>query len=128
MQQTSVILRGVMGMLVGGAVGYALFRLAFQQGFYALALPGALLGMGCGITSGTRSVFLAVLSVVAATALGVYVEWAFRPFVADASFSYFLSHLHKLSSFTLLMVALGSLMAGWFGIGRTRRIVRGASQ
>ena len=41
-------LLGLGGAVIGGVVGYAGFRFAWSRGFYAMILPGGLLGLGCG--------------------------------------------------------------------------------
>ena len=109
---------GVAGAVVGGTLGYLAFFWFVRQGFYALALPGALLGLGCGLFAGTRSHMLGVASGVLAVALGLFTEWRFAPFIDDSSFWYFLTHVHQLKSATLIMIAIGALFGYWFGTGR----------
>jgi hypothetical protein len=113
-------LRGLLGAAVGGVIGYFLFAFLVRQGFYALAMPGALLGLACGYASGIRSLPLAAISGAAAFLLQILLEWKFFPFVADESLTYFLTHLHHLRPATLMMMALGVLFAIWFGLGRQR--------
>ena len=100
------ILIALGGACLGGAIGFLGFSWLLSQGFYALILPGGLLGLGAGIVP-TRSVLVAALCGLGATALGVLTEFHFRPFVADESLSYFLSHLVQLSPVTLLMIGVG---------------------
>ena len=47
-------LPGLIGGAVGGLVGYFLVGWVSRQGFYAMILPGALVGLGCGQASPTR--------------------------------------------------------------------------
>ena len=54
-----VFLRGVLGGAVGGVVGYLLFRWLLTKGFYALVMPGALLGLGAGLATRGKSLTLA---------------------------------------------------------------------
>jgi hypothetical protein len=115
-----VILRGMAGAVIGAVVGWFAFGWLVSQGLYGLALPGALLGLGCGLISGGVSTVNAVLCAVLAGVLGLVLEWRHRPFVADESFGFFLSHLHELKGITWVMVALGSVFAYWFGRGRSR--------
>jgi hypothetical protein len=100
------------GAAVGGAIGYFAFFWIAAQGFYALALPGALLGFGAGIVT-TRSIWVAVASGVAATALGIFTEFRFAPFRDDPSFGFFLANLSQLRPITLIMIALGGLIGFW---------------
>lgn len=102
----------LLGAAVGGLVGYALFFAFARQGLYGLALPGGLLGLGAGIFK-TRSKAVPVLCGLLALALGLFTEWRFAPFAADASLGYFVSHLHRLSALTLIMLAVGMLIGFW---------------
>ncbi len=114
--------RGIAGAVIGGLVGYYAFFWIARQGFYGMILPGALLGLGCGLLSKGRSVPLGVLCGVAALFLGLFTEWCWRPFIADDGFPYFLTHAHELKTLTLIMIGLGALFAFWFGVGRQKRV------
>jgi len=50
--------------------------------------------------------------------LGLFTEWRFAPFIADPSFTYFITHAHNLQITTLIMIAIGGLCGFWFGMGR----------
>jgi hypothetical protein len=39
--------------------------------------------------------------------------------VDDASFAYFVTHIHKLTPITLIMIAVGSALAYWPASGNT---------
>jgi hypothetical protein len=106
--------------LVGGALGYFAFFWAAGQGFYALMLPGGLLGFGAG-TVPNRSLYVPIVCGLLATALGVFAEYRFAPFNADDSLSFFLSHLFDLKPITLLMIAAGGLVGFWVPYGRIER-------
>jgi hypothetical protein len=108
------------GALVGGTLGYFAFFWIVAQGFYALALPGGLLGLGAGLVP-NRSRSVAIVCGFLAIALGVYTEYHFRPFKADKSLSYFLSHLFDLQPLTLLMIAVGGLIGFWIPFRRQER-------
>ena len=56
---------------------------------------------------------LAVLCGVLAVGLGLVVEWRFAPFVADSSFSFFLTHLTGLQLPTVVMLAIGAVVGFW---------------
>lgn len=109
--QTKTIAFGLLGAAVGGCVGYFAFFWMAKQGFYALALPGGLLGLAAGLCSRERSRVLAVVCGIAGLMLGLFTEWQFAPFVSDHSFSYFLTHVHTLQPVTLLMLALGVFLS-----------------
>ena len=46
---------GLGGAVAGAFLGYLLFVAIAGQGFYAIVLPGALAGVGCGALSGRKS-------------------------------------------------------------------------
>ena len=108
---------GVVGAVIGGAVGWFVFSLLFNEGYYALALPGALVGFGFGQLSKIRSFAGGVFCAIVAAGLMFMCEWNFRFFTDDPSFGYFVSNVHELSSATFLMFFLGVVMAFWFGKG-----------
>jgi hypothetical protein len=105
---------GFAGGAVGGLLGYFAFGWLAGQGFYAVALPGVLMGLGAGLCSKRRSITLVVVCGAAALALGVFAEWKHFPFIKNASFSYFISHLSDLKPITLLLIALGGVGGAWF--------------
>lgn len=106
------------GGAVGGAVGYAVFAWLYSQGFYALVIPGACIGLGCGAFSRRWSYLVGTVAGLASLAWSLLIEWWFRPFLADGSLKYFFAHVHQLEPVTWIMVAFGVLMGFWFGCGR----------
>jgi hypothetical protein len=106
------------GAVAGGVLGYFAFRWILTYGFYALVLPGGLVGIGAGIAR-NRSVWVAVVCGILALALGVFSEYRAFPFIADDSLGYFLAHLHQLSPVTLLMIGLGAFIGFWIPFRRT---------
>ncbi len=120
MKSTNWIL-GVVGLVIGGAAGFFAFFWLVRQGFYAMVLPGALLGLGCGLLSRAKSELLGIICGLAALLLGLFIEWRFAPFAADDSLAYFIAHVHQLKGMTLLLIAVGGILAYWLGKGRPRR-------
>ncbi len=100
------------GALVGGVIGFFAFFWIADQGFYAMILPGGLIGIGAGLVR-NRSLGLAIGCGVAAVALGLFTEWKYMPFRDDKSLGYFLAHVHKLTPLTLLMIAVGGVLGFW---------------
>jgi hypothetical protein len=100
----------LLGALVGGLLGCIIFFALAGRGLYGLALPGGLLGLGAGIFK-TRSKAIPVVCGLLALALGLFTEWRYEPFVADARLGYFVSHVHHLQPVTLVMIAAGALIA-----------------
>jgi hypothetical protein len=115
--QNRTIALGLLGAIAGGCVGYFAFFWIARQGFYALVLPPALLGLAAGLCARGRSTILAGVCGVAGPALGLFTEWRFAPFVSDTSLSYFIRHIHALRPLTLLMLALGAFLSYRFALG-----------
>jgi hypothetical protein len=115
MKQTFLVFCGA---VAGGIVGYFAFFWIADQGLYALALPGALLGLGAGVVR-NRSLLVAIVCGLAATALGLLAEWRFAPFIANDGLGYFLAHVHQLKPITLIMVIVGGLLGFWMPYRRT---------
>ena len=107
----------LVGAIAGGLIGYFGFLWIARQGFYALVLPGGLVGLGASMAQ-NRSTALCVVCGVLALALGFLAEWQFAPFITDASLGYFLAHLHQLRPITLLMIAGGAFIGFWAPFSR----------
>lgn len=102
----------ILGAVVGGFIGYYGVGWIARQGFYAMILPGGLLGLGASFGQ-SRSVALAAVCGIAATLLGLYAEWSYFPFIEDGSLGYFINHIGDLRPITLIMIALGGLLGFW---------------
>src|SRR3954454_19419576 len=98
---------GLVGAAVGGAVGYFLFGWLVGQGYYGMIIPGAFLGLGCGLLSRHDSTVRGLICAAAAVALALFTEWKFFPFRADESFVYLLTHASQILPVHLLMIGLG---------------------
>ena len=115
MKQVVLVLQVVLvfaGAVGGGLIGYVAFFWIAQQGFYGIALPGGLLGLGAGCVA-CRWRWPAVVCGVLALALSLFTEWKFAPFLKDDSLSYFLWHLHEKATVKLLMIAAGTFIGFW---------------
>jgi len=115
-----LLVRGFGGAVVGGLIGYFVFRWLASNAFGAHALPGAALGIGAGWAARGKSTLLGVLCAIAAAMLIVVAEWLRAPFVKDKSFVFFVTHLLEMdrASVKLLLMTLGTACAYWFGQGR----------
>ena len=119
--------RGVLvliGAVAGGLAGYFGFLWIARQGFYALVLPGGLVGVGASLFA-NGSTALCIVCGLLALALGVLAEWQFAPFIRDGSLGYFVSHLHHLKPITLIMIAAGAFIGFWAPF--SRRQLKGPS-
>ncbi len=114
----------LLGAVAGGVIGYFGFLWIAGQGFYALVLPGGLLGVGASLAQ-NRSTAVCVICGLLALALGFVAEWRFAPFIKDVSFSYFLTHVHQLRPITLIMIAAGAVIGFWAPFSR-RQLLAGA--
>ncbi|MCH8830356.1 MAG: hypothetical protein IID45_12335 [Planctomycetes bacterium] len=110
MEQIKQPLILLIGAVVGGFIGYHGCDWILRHGFYAMVLPGGLLGFGAGFAK-NRSVLLAALCGIAAIALGLYSEWKLLLYVD--SFSYFLQHVFDVNPVPLLMIAAGGFLGFW---------------
>ncbi|MDR3633981.1 MAG: hypothetical protein P4L84_09260 [Isosphaeraceae bacterium] len=105
----------IVGAILGGVVGYFAFIWLVQQGFYGLMLPGALVGLGCGLFARRRSVVRGVTCALAGLALELFAEWKTFPFAQDESFGFMLSHFHEKAPIKIIMLLAGALLAFWLG-------------
>jgi hypothetical protein len=117
-RQAFVILRGIVGAVIGGAIGYFVFRWLAKSGFYGMIIPGALLGLCAGLAARGQSITLGIIAAIAALVLSVIAEWSVFPFVRDGSLVYFVTHVHTLPAIKLIMIAMGVGLAYWLGQGR----------
>jgi hypothetical protein len=97
---------------VGGFLGHLGFGLLLNQGFYAMILPGGLIGLAAGV-SRSRSLMVPVLCGILAIVAGLLTEFRYAPFLADSSLNYFLLHALDLRPVTLLLIGLGGVIGFW---------------
>jgi hypothetical protein len=113
------ILLALGGAVAGGVLGYLAFLWILQQGFYALILPGALVGLGASLAR-NRFVWVAVVCGLLALVLGTFADWRVTvPLQDDDSFGYYLLHLHQQRAITLIMITVGGLIGFWAPYPRT---------
>jgi hypothetical protein len=113
-QMTSCLL-SLAGAVVGGVLGYYIFRWFLRYNFYGMMIPGALVGLGCGLLAQHSSPIRGLVCALVALGLGFYTEWSFFPFADDRSLGFFLKNITALSPVTFLMIALGAFFAYWLG-------------
>jgi hypothetical protein len=76
---------GVIGALLGGVAGYYIFFWIVRQGFYAVIIPSAVMGLVGGYAIRGRSVPFAMICGFAGLTLALFTEWRFAPFMKDPS-------------------------------------------
>ena len=123
-QITSNIL-GLIGAAVGGVLGYYTFQWIFDHGFYGMMIPGAFVGLGCGLLAQHPSQVRGAICGLAALGVGLFTEWNFFPFRDDKSPAYFLKNVTALSPVTLAMIAAGAFFAYWLGRDSSFRLFPG---
>src|SRR5207245_2060764 len=83
--RTAKLAFSLLGAFAGGLVGHFAFLWIARHGFYALALPGALAGLGCGLVSKQNRLPVCFSCGGWALVLGIFSEWRLAPFSNDAS-------------------------------------------
>ena len=106
--------RGLLGATAGGVLGYFGFPLVQQLDFAALILPGAFVGIGCGLLSRHDSAARGAVCGMAALVLGLLCEWHY--FLPKDSLEEFFHFLPLAGIGPLVVIIFGSLLA--FGCGR----------
>jgi hypothetical protein len=61
---------GLVGAVLGGALGFFVTRFARDHGFYAMVVPGGFIGLGCGLLAQHRSPIRGLVCGVLALVLG----------------------------------------------------------
>jgi hypothetical protein len=123
-----VIVRGIAGALAGGVLGVVVFTLLVRYvGVYAMAIPGALVGLGGGNAARRRSLVLGILCAALAAVAMIISEWWNFPWQKDESLGFFLRNLGQLSTLFWISLLLGGGLAFWFGQGNERTTSRDGS-
>ncbi len=112
---------GIIGAVVGGTVGVIVFGWILRQGFYGLILPGLFVGLGCQLLARMPCRNLGIFCGAFSFPLSLFAEWSERPFSADGSLHFFLTHLHELQPLTWIMIVAGIALAYFDGKGRAGR-------
>jgi hypothetical protein len=108
------------GAVVGGIIGYYGSVWFWRHGFYAMVLPGGLLGIGAAVGK-SKSILPAILCCIAAIVLGLFTDWSIEPFQADDSLGFYFKHISDLEPVTFLMIAAGAFVAFWLPFRRIER-------
>jgi hypothetical protein len=106
---------GLVGAIVGGAIGCFIFQWVADQGFYA-PIPGAMVGIGFSLAARKRHQIFGFICGVLGLVAGLAAEW--MTFKSDKSPMEFLESLAKEPAMTWIMLVLGVVLAFSFGVGR----------
>jgi predicted transporter len=115
------ILRGIAGGAVGGVLGYFVFDWALTQGYYALVLPGSLVGIGCGLASRRKLLAMGVLSAIGAFAVGALADWNSLANPSPTVLEHLGTLLQPNRRMPAILIFAGVAISFYFGIGRDRR-------
>ena len=123
-----MLLRGLGGAIVGAVLGLVAFTLLIKYvGVYAMAIPGALVGVVCSYCITRRILVLGIVCAAIAATTMIIAEWWNFPFRKNDGLGFFLQNLGQLSGLFWISLFLGSGLAFWFGQGNERTGSRGGS-
>lgn len=109
-------LLGLVGAAIGGVLGFYTFGWLYDHGFYGMVIPGAFVGLGCGLLAQHRSVARGVVCAAAGLLASLYAEWWYNArFIENNTFSTMVSNIHHEGPVTLMMMAIGTIVAFWVG-------------
>jgi hypothetical protein len=113
--------RRTLGAVIGGSAGVVAYSFTLQNGIHLLAVVGAGLALGAGWLARRRSIAWGAIVAFSAVLLSILVEWLFRPFVVDPSFSYFIGHLPNLPPNSVISLFVVAGLGVYFGRGRNQK-------
>ena len=109
---------GIVGAILGCVAGWFIYGWLLGQGFYSLAIPGALIGFGFGYMSRRPMLAGGIFCAVVAAVFLLACECFQNSWAEDQRIGFFLAHLNDHDLPTKLMYMLGVACAFWFGRGR----------
>ena len=109
-------LLGIIGGVIGGAIGLFICKWLATQGFYAVAIPGGLAGLGFGYGARHRSFVFGAVSGVLGLLAGLITQW--KVYSNEPSFFKLVGELKDYSMVTWFLLGLGAVLAFSFGTGR----------
>lgn len=115
---TGAWIRGLLGAIIGGGIGWFAYFWLLNQGFDGLMIPGALVGVGFSMLSGRSAWSFGIVCAVLGLGLMLVCEWQSLINFQNGPFFDFLTNLHKLNTPNKIMLAGGTLIAFWIGKGR----------
>lgn len=110
------MLKGVIGAVVAGVIGYFLYRLLLNNGYYAIAIPGGFVGIGYGLAARKPSMIAGICCGIAGLFFGFWCD-AVTMAPPETLFSY-LAKFNQKPQTNLILICIGAFMSAWFGRGR----------
>ena len=110
------LILGVVGGVGGGVIGFLICKWLSSQGFYAVVIPGSLVGMGFGYCARKRHVVFGCVSGILGLFAGLITQW--KVYSNEPSFWKLVGELKDYSAVTWIMLGLGTVFAVSFGTGR----------
>ncbi len=109
---------GLIGGVAGGIVGFFVCKWLATQGFYAVVIPGAMVGLGFGLAARKRHQAFGLICAVLGLFAGLITQW--KVYSNEPSFWKLVGELKDYSIVTWVLLGLGVVMAYSFGLGRDR--------
>ena len=103
------------GAMVGAGVGVWVSNLAWRSGLYAVIVVGILTGFGAILLARRGNWGVALVAGVIGLAGGILAEWWILPMRDDDSLTYFVTHIHQVYPFDLLIIGVGAVCAAYIG-------------
>ena len=112
------LILGLIGGVVGGVLGGFICELLSNNGFYAVALPGAAVGFGFAMMAKKRHIAFAVICGILGLLAGLLTQWLV--YSNNETFLSLLFELKDYSIVTFIMLGLGAVCGFSIGHGRDR--------
>ncbi len=106
-------LLGLVGAALGGVAGFYLYCWIVSRGLVGGMIPGAFLGLGCGLLARHPSYARGVVCGIAGLLLGFFADWYTN--LTTKTFWEYLQDLKSVNQVYLLMILFGAVIAFWIG-------------
>ena len=107
--------KGILGAIVGAVLGYFAFSWLLNYGMYAGVLPGSLIGVGFSIAARRPLMAAGIVCGICGLIFGFWCD-AHTNAPPETLVQYFQT-FEQVPAANKIMIAVGGLMAFWFGKG-----------
>ena len=108
--------RGIGGAIIGGLIGFLIFKWLLTQGVYAGMLPGGFIGAGFGIGAARKMGWTAaILCAVVGLVFGCWADAATND--PAQTLQEYIKDYNRIPGSSKIMIGLGALASGWFARG-----------